>query len=69
MDEKDFLIDIYNVIKRIVAVRQFKNKKLFDASQDKSREFIFFLVNIYADSTALPPILIYKNKSGDLQNT
>ena len=59
---------MYNIIKRIVVVYQLKNKKLFDVSQDRSREFISLLVNIYADGTALPPVLIYKSKSGDLQD-
>ena len=69
MDEKGFLIDVCNVIKRIVAVRQLKSKKLLGASQDRSREFISLLASICADSTALPPALIYEGKSGDLQDT
>ena len=69
MDEKGFLIGLCNVMKRIVAVRQLKSKKLLGASQDGSREFIFLLAGICADGTALPPALIYEGKSGDLQDT
>ena len=69
MDEKDFLIDICKAMKRIVALRQLKSKKLLGASQDGSREFISLLAGICADGTALPPDLIYEGKSGDLQNT
>ena len=39
------------------------------ASEDGSREFISLLACICADSTSLPPSLIYKGDSGNLQNT
>jgi DDE superfamily endonuclease len=50
-------------------------KQLYDsgritaAKQDGSREFISLLASICADGTTLPPALIYKGASGDLQDT
>ena len=50
-------------------------KRLYDsgritaAKQDSSREFISLLASICADGTAIPPALIYKGASGDLQDT
>ena len=50
-------------------------KKVYDSgrvmtnAQDDSREFISLLANIYADGIVLPPALIYKGASGDLQDT
>jgi hypothetical protein len=39
------------------------------AKQDSSREFISLLASICVDGIALPPALIYKGASGDLQDT
>jgi DDE superfamily endonuclease len=55
-------------MKRIVAVSQFKSKKLLGAKQDGNREFISLLACISADGTAIPPGLIYQGESGDLQD-
>jgi hypothetical protein len=55
-------------MKRIVAVSQFKSKKLLSAKQDGNPEFISLLACISADGTAIPPSLIYQGESGDLQD-
>ena len=68
MDKNFFLISICITIKHIVSIKQLKSKKLLGASQDGSQEFISLLASICTDSTALTPILIYENKSGNLQN-
>ena len=56
-------------MKHIFAKNQSKNGNILGASQDGSQEFISLLAGICTDSTALPPALIYENKSGDLQDT
>ena len=43
--------------------------RITHASQDRSREFLSLLASIYADGSALPPALIYKEDSGTLQDT
>ena len=43
--------------------------KIRATKQDGSREFISLLVSICADGTRIPPALIYKGVSGDLQDT
>jgi hypothetical protein len=45
-----------------------KSGRIMGASQDGSREFISLLACICADSTFLPPALIYKGDSADLQD-
>ena len=69
MDEKSFLISICIILKQIVAKRQLESSKLFGASRDGSREFLFLVACICADGTALPPVLTYEGKSHDLQDT
>jgi hypothetical protein len=56
-------------MKRIVAIQQLRTKKILGSNQDGSREFISLLAAICADGTALPPALIYKGNSNDLQDT
>ena len=46
-----------------------KNGRIQYACEDGSREFISLLACISADGTALPPSLIYKGRSGSLQDT
>jgi hypothetical protein len=46
-----------------------KKGKIIGTSQDRSQEFISLLACICANSTALPPALIYSGKSCDLQDT
>jgi hypothetical protein len=50
--------------------RETYNKRKIKATRyNSSREFISLLVIIYADSTKIPPGLIYKNKTNSLQDT
>jgi hypothetical protein len=44
----------------------YNSGKITKVKQDGSREFISLLTSIYADSTKIPPALIYKGASRDL---
>jgi hypothetical protein len=66
-DEKGFIIGISNVVKRIISKEALKSGRVRFAQQDGSREFISLLACICADGTHLPPALIYKGESHDLQ--
>ena len=68
MDEKRFLLGVCRFMKCIVFIGYLRNKKLFGSAQDGFREFIFLLVCICVDGTALPLVLIYENISNDLQD-
>ena len=52
-----------------MTVEALKSKQVTKACQDGSREFISLLACICGDSTALPPALIYKSESFDLQDS
>jgi hypothetical protein len=64
-DEKGFLIGL----KRIVAANSIKDGRILGVTQDGSREFITLLACISAIGKALPPALIYKGASHDLQSS
>ncbi|EDN07669.1 predicted protein [Histoplasma mississippiense (nom. inval.)] len=68
-DEKGFLLGLLQVVKRIVSIESLKSKRNKGVSQDGSREFISLLAAICMDGTALPPALIYKGESRDMQDT
>ncbi|PMD26311.1 hypothetical protein NA56DRAFT_733159 [Hyaloscypha hepaticicola] len=68
-DEKGFLIGLAHTLKRIMTKKLYNSGRIISAAQDGSREFISLLASICADGTALPPALIYKGASGDLQDT
>lgn len=69
MDEKGFLIGHLQKARRIFSKSLMKQQKFLGASQDGSREWITLVATICADGTSLPPALIYKAVSGDLQDT
>jgi hypothetical protein len=68
-DEKGFLIGIAGSTARIASVSSLDSGKLTHASQDGCREFISLLAAICGDGSTLPPALIYKGESGDLQDS
>ncbi|PMD23339.1 hypothetical protein NA56DRAFT_669887 [Hyaloscypha hepaticicola] len=68
-DEKGFLIGLARTLKRIITKKLYNSGRIISAAQDGSREFISLLASICTDGTALPPALIYKGASGDLQDT
>jgi hypothetical protein len=69
MDEKGFLIGYLQKVRRIFPKALMEKQKLLGTSQDGSREWITLLATICADGSSLPPALIYKAVSGDLQDS
>ena len=55
--------------KRIMSSEAYEAGRITHASQDGSREFISLLACISAIGIALPPALIYKGDSGDIQSS
>jgi hypothetical protein len=52
-----------------VSLGGLKSKRIIGASQDGNREFITLIASICVNGSALPPSLIYKGESYDLQDT
>jgi len=69
MDEKGFLIGKLQKSRRIFTQELHERRNLAKAGQDGSREWITVAATICADGTRLPPALIYKAVSGNLQDT
>ena len=63
------MIGCMNKSKRVISRRLFEKKNILGNSQDGSREWITVLATICADGTALPPGLIYKATTGNLQDS
>lgn len=68
-DEKGFMIGQIQKSKKIFTKASYDADKLPAAGQDGNREWITVLATICANGTALPPALIYKASSGNLQDT
>lgn len=68
MDEKSFLIGHLQKVQRIFPKALMARQKLLGTGQDGNREWITIVATICADGTSLPPALIYKAISGDLQD-
>lgn len=68
-DEKGFLIGHCGTTRRILTKQAYQNGRVRSAQQDGSREFISLLACVCADGTTLPPALIYKGASNDLQDS
>ena len=69
MDEKGFLIGHLQKSRRIFPKALMQQQKLLGTGQDGSREWITLIATICADGSSLPPALIYKAVSGDLQDS
>ena len=69
MDKKGFIQGISQTTKRVVAIESLRRKRIAGASQDGNREFITLIARICADSSSIPPALIYQGSSFDLQDT
>jgi len=69
MDEKGFLIGQLQKVKRVFPKALMQQQRLLGTGQDGSREWITLLATICADGSSLPPALIYKAVSGDLQDS
>jgi hypothetical protein len=51
-----------------MTVEALKAGRITKSKQDNSREFILILATISAIKRWIPPLLIYKGKSGDLMS-
>lgn len=69
MDEKGFLIGHLQKVKRVFPKALMQQQKLLGTAQDGSREWITLIATICADGSSLPPALIYRAVSGDLQDS
>ena len=69
MDEKGFLIGVMKKSKRIFTKSAYSSKQLLGHVQDGNREWITVLATICADGSWLPPGLIYKASTGNLQTS
>jgi hypothetical protein len=69
MDEKGFLIGHLQKVKRILPKALVRTHKLLGTGQDGARHWITLMATICADGSSLPPALIYKAASGNLQDT
>ncbi|SMR41372.1 unnamed protein product [Zymoseptoria tritici ST99CH_1E4] len=69
MDEKGFLIGMLQKTKRVFTKDHFKSGRLVGNIQDSSREWITLIATICADQTSLPPALIYKAVTGNIQSS
>jgi hypothetical protein len=69
MDEKGFLIRVLYKMRQVYFQKEMKKKRLLGASQDGNRDWITLLGAVCADGTALPPALIYRASSGNIQDT
>jgi hypothetical protein len=68
-DKKGFLIGIAQCVKRILTRELYNCGRITAVKQDGSQEFISLLATICTDRTRVPPALIYKSSSGDLQSS
>jgi hypothetical protein len=62
------LISICQTTKYIITRETYNKEKIKTVRYNNSREFISLLAIIYADSTKIPPALIYKGKTNSLQD-
>ena len=69
MDEKGFMIGVMGKSKRIFSKSTFKKDNKLAIKQDGSREWITVISAICADRTWLPPALIYKGQTDNVQST
>jgi hypothetical protein len=69
MDEKGFLIGHLQKVRRIFPKALMQQQRLLGTGQDGSREWITLIATICANGSSLPPALIYKAVSGDLQDS
>jgi len=69
MDEKGFLIGHLQKTRRIFSKAMMESQRLLGSGQDGSREWITVIATICADGSSLPPALVYKAITGNLQDS
>jgi hypothetical protein len=68
IDKKGFAIGVLGRTKRVFSRRQYEKKEIRQARQDSSREWVSLLACICANSTAVPPGLIFASKNSTIQS-
>ena len=68
MDEKGFTIGLLTTQRRIFTKALFQKGQVLGSNEDGNREWITVLATICADGTWLPPGILYKSKSGEIQS-
>jgi hypothetical protein len=69
MDEKGFLLGSIGKSKRIFSRALWEQGGIKKNMQDGNREWITTVACICADSTAIPPVLLFASKNSTLQST
>jgi hypothetical protein len=67
IDKNRFMIGITGRSKRVFSRLQWEKKKVREALQDGSREWVTVMGTIRADRSVLPPALIYSSANCTLQ--
>ena len=69
MDQGVSLIGFSCSLKRIITQEALSLGRITKSKQDRSHEFISILARILVVGKWIPPLLVYKGKSGDIQDT
>ena len=69
VDEKGFLIGIALKMHRIMTRKAYEEGRCRQSTQDGNREFITLIACVSALGKVIPPTLLYKGQSRDLQDT
>jgi DDE superfamily endonuclease len=69
IDEKGFIIGFSNIVKRIMLLEAYKSGRIQHAQTDGNQEFISLVAGICIDGSSVPPALVYKGESYDLQSS
>jgi hypothetical protein len=69
MDEKGFLIGRLHKVRRLFPKALVRRQKFLGTGQDGSRQWITLIATICANGSSLPPALIYKATSRDVQDS
>jgi len=68
-NEKGFLIGIMRNMKRIIGKGAWESRRVWQAYQDGSREFITCNAYVFAAGTRVLAALLYKGENYDLRHT
>jgi hypothetical protein len=69
VDEKGFLIGVGLTMRRIMTREAYERGRCRQSIQDGNREFITLIACVSALGVTIPPTLLYKGQSRDLQDT
>ena len=69
IDEKGFVIGLGSKVRRIMSREAYEQGRVRQTIQDGNHEFITLIACVSALGATVPPTLLYKGESGDLQDT